>query len=222
MVLDVFFTKYINVNIFTTNVNKMTTILKSGIEKIIKVFYESKYEKIHLREISRLTGLEGQTIMRHLNILEKNKILKSNRVGNLKQFHLVNSQEVYSLLALFDVLKLNKLPLLRKNAIIKFVDRLSVLPVFMFVFGSTAKGTFREASDIDLFIVSNSKINTVFAQREVEALTSMKLNLFQISFKDFKKELKLKEDKVLMSALESGFPVLNHIFYYEVLNNERV
>jgi len=31
---------------------------------------------------------------------------------------------------------------------------------------------------------------------------------------------KLKEDKVIQSALETGYPVLNHIYYYEVLQND--
>jgi predicted nucleotidyltransferase len=214
--------KYINVNIFTTNVNKMTTILKSGIKKIMHVFYEARNEKIHLRELARLTSMEGQTISRHLDVLEKNKILKSERLGNLKQYSLLNNQEVYTILTMFDAEKTNKLPLLRKNAINTFIKSLDELPVFIVVFGSTAKSTYKETSDIDVLLVLNSKINTKKAEKEVEALTSMKISTFQISFKDFKKELKLKEDKVIQSAIATGYPVLNHLYYYEVLSDERI
>ena len=38
---------------------------------------------------------------------------------------------------------------------------------------------------------------------------------------DFIKELKLKEGPVVQSALFSGYPIINHIAYYEALN-ERV
>ena len=60
------------------------------------------------------------------------------------------------------------------------------------------------------------------AQKEADAQNAMKISTFQMTFKVFKKELKLKEDKVVQSALESGYPVLNHIHYYEVLQHERV
>ena len=88
------------------------------------------------------------------------------------------------------------------------------------LFGSTAKGTYKEDSDIDILLVTNNKINGEQAEKEVDALTGMKVNTFQISYKDFLTDLKMKEDKVMQSAIASGYPLINHIQYYEVLYNE--
>lgn len=214
--------KYINVHIFTTLVHKMTTLLKPGIIKILHVFYKRKNEKIHLRELARETKMQGQSISRYLNELEKNKILKSEKLGNLKQYSLLHNSQVYSILAMLDIEKLQKLPLLRKNAINTYLNSLPQQPIFAVIFGSTAKETYKEESDIDILIITNSKINTSNAEKEADALNAMKISTFQMTFEDFKKELKLKEDKVIQSALETGYPVLNHIYYYEVLHNERV
>jgi len=214
--------RYINVHIFTTIVHKMTTLLKPGINKILHTFYSRRNEKIHLRELARETKMHGQSITRYLDELEKKKILKSEKEGNLKQYSLLQNQHVYAILTMFDVEKIQKLPILRKNAISTYINALPEPPIFAVVFGSTAKENFREDSDIDILIVTHSRIDAKKAEKEADALNAMKISTFQITFKEFKKELKLKEDKVIQSALATGYPVLNHIYYYEVLQNERV
>ncbi len=200
----------------------MVTVLKPGLNKILYIFYKRRNEKIHLRELARETKMYGQGISRYLNELEKNKILKSEKVGNLKQYSLLHNQHVYAILTMFDVEKTQKLPLLRKNAINTYIKALPHPPIFAVVFGSTAKENFREDSDIDILIITHAKIDASKAEKEADALNAMKISTFQMTFDGFKKELKLKEDKVVQSALESGYPVLNHIYYYEVLQNERI
>ncbi|MFA6089120.1 MAG: nucleotidyltransferase domain-containing protein [Candidatus Woesearchaeota archaeon] len=200
----------------------MTTLLKPGIDKILYVFYKRKNEKIHLRELARVTKMYGQSITRYLKYLEKNKILKSEKEANLKQYSLLQNNQVYSILAMFDIEKTQKLPILRKNAISTYIKTLPYPPIFAIVFGSTAKETYKDDSDIDIVIVTDKKIDTSKAEKETDALNAMKISTFQITFQDFIKELKLKEDKVIQSALETGYPVLNQIYYYEVLHNERV
>ncbi len=200
----------------------MTTLLKPGINKILHVFYRQRNEKIHLRELARETKMYGQGVSRYLNELEKNKILKSEKEGNLKQYSLLQNQQVYAILAMLDVEKTQKLPILRKNAINTYIKALPQPPIFAVVFGSTAKETYKEESDIDILIVTHAKIDVSKAEKEADALNAMKISTFQITFEEFKKELRLKEDKVLQSALETGYPVLNHIYYYQVLQNERV
>jgi len=200
----------------------MTTLFKPGIRKILYLFYKNRNKKIHLRELARETKMYGQSISRYLKELEKNSILYSEKEGNLKQYSLKNNKAVYSILASFDIEKFEKLPSIRKNAIDNYIKKLSEMPVFMVVFGSTAKETYNEESDIDLLIVTNSKINTKEAEKEADAINAVKISTFQMIYKDFIKELKMKEDNVIQSALLTGYPILNHIHYYEVLQNERI
>ncbi len=199
----------------------MTTI-KPIVENILKLFYGNKNQPLHLREIARQTKLYGQSITRYLNELEKDKILISRREGNLRKYILSNTKKVFALLALLDVNRYEKLPYIRKNAIQSYIHKLNEKPVFIILFGSTAKGTYNDSSDIDLLLITNRKISFENAEKEAEAITGIKISTFQITYSNFKKEIKLKEDHVIQSALYSGYPIYNQIAYYEEMNYERI
>src|SRR3989338_7965055 len=196
------------------------TTLKPAVERILKLFYEEK--QLHLREIARRTKLQGQSITRYLNQLEKDHILTSTREGNLKKYSLQKNKKVYALRTLLDIQRLEHLPFLRKKALAHFLNKLPQQPVFVILFGSTAKGTYKEDSDIDLLLVTNNRISAEKAEKETNALTAMKTSTFQITYKDFLIDQKMKEDKVVQSAISSGYPLINHIQYYDVLYNERI
>jgi len=198
----------------------MTTIIKPGIERILKIFY--KKDKIHLRAISRETNMYGQSVTRYLNELEKEKILKSKKEGNLKIYSWDKNNKVYSIKTLFDLERLEKLPFQRKEAIKGYIKILPEKPVFAILFGSTAKNNFSKDSDIDILIVTNNKFSSKEAEKEVDTIYGIKMSTFQISYKEFIKELKLKEDKVVQSAILTGYPIFNNNYYYEVLDNERI
>jgi len=198
----------------------MTTIIKPGIERILKIFY--KKDKIHLRAISRETNMYGQSVTRYLNELEKEEILKSKKEGNLKIYSWDKNNKVYSIKTLFDLETLEKLPFQRKEAIKGYIKMLPEKPVFIILFGSTAKNNFSKDSDIDILVVTNNKFSSKEAEKEVDTIYGIKMSTFQISYKEFIKELKLKEDKVVQSAILTGYPIFNNNYYYEVLDNERI
>ena len=200
----------------------MITLLKQGIEKIMELFYNDKNIALHLREISRQTKLHGPSVTNFLNILEKNKILKSKKDGNLKKYSINKSNFTYLIFEIFDIEKFEKLPSIRKNAIKVYLDNLPEKPIFTILFGSTAKENFKKDSDIDILIITNKKISVEKSEKEVNQLTSMSISTFQITYEKFLTELKIKEDNVIQSAITSGYPLINHIQYYEVLYNERI
>ncbi|NQV09361.1 nucleotidyltransferase domain-containing protein [Candidatus Woesearchaeota archaeon] len=200
----------------------MITILKSGYWKIMQLFYKEKTVKLHLREIARQTKLHEPSATRFLNSLEKEQILKSEKDGNLKKYSIRQSIRAYLILESFDLERFEKLPSIRKNAIKVYLDKLPEKPVFAVLFGSTAKGNFKEDSDIDILIITNNKISAKEAEKEADAITAMKISTFQITYKDFLIDLRMKEDKVVQSAVKSGYPLINHIQYCKVLYNERI
>ena len=200
----------------------MITILKSGYQKIMQLFYKDKTTKLHLRAIARQTKLHEPSVTRFLNNLEKDQILKSEKDGNLKKYSIKQTKKTYLLFEAFDLEKFDKLPSIRKNAIKTYLDNLTEKPIFATLFGSTAKGTYKKDSDIDILIITNNKISTKEAEKETDALKAIKISTFQITYKNFLTDLKMKEDKVIQSAIQSGFPLINHIQYYEALYNERI
>jgi len=195
----------------------MKTILKTGYEKIMKLFYVNKQAKIHLRDIARKTKLNENSATRFLKQLEKQKVLKSKKDGNLKKYSITKNKVTFFIFIFFDIQKFEKLPSLRKNAINYFLNKLEEKPLMIVLFGSTSKETFTKKSDIDLLLIVNKKINTNKAENYVDSQTGMKINCFQITHNNFVKELKLKEDKVIQSALESGYPIINHLNYYDLV-----
>lgn len=205
-----------------TIVIKMITILKSGHWKIMQLFYKEKGVKLHLREIARRTKLHEPSVTRFLHSLEKESILSAEKDANLKKYSVKKSKMAYLLFEMFDIEKLERLPANRKNAIQYYLEKLPEKPVFAILFGSTAKETYAEKSDIDILIVVNKKVEAKEAEQEADALAGIKISTFQIRYEDFLKELKLKEDKVVGSAINTGYPLINHISYYELVYNERI
>ncbi|MDP2924872.1 MAG: nucleotidyltransferase domain-containing protein [Nanoarchaeota archaeon] len=197
----------------------MSTMLKTGQSKILKLFYEDKKSSFHLREISRKTKLYPNSITRFLNQLEKEGILTSQKDGNLKKYKIKKSEKLSNIFVSFDIERLSKLPLARRRAINYFLDKLQEKPIIALLFGSTAKETFRKDSDIDLFLIVNKKIDVDTSKDYVDAQLGIKVNCFQITYEDFKKEIKLKEDKVIQSALNTGYPIFNQMLFYEVYLN---
>ncbi len=197
----------------------MVTMIRTGHSKILRLFYENKKASFHLREIARKTRLYTNSATRFLNQLEKEGLLTSQREANLKRYKIKKSEKLNNIFASFDIERLNKLPLERKRAINYFLNKLQEKPVIVLLFGSTAKETFRRDSDIDLILIVNRKINIDKAKDYVDAQIGIKINCSQIIYDEFLKEIKLKEDKVIQSALNTGYPIFNQMLFYEVYSN---
>lgn len=211
--------RFINVAIIKTIVSKMKTIVKPAAWKILELFYRNRNQPMHLREISRKAGISESPIFRQLGIMEKDKILRSSPEANLKKFS-VNKSKIPEIFSIFDNERIKSLPLLRKNALKSYIDSLETKPIFLVLFGSTAKGGLRPDSDMDILEIFNAKTSTSSAAKYAESQTSIRIQAVQMTFKAFVEELKLKKDAVVQSAVETGFPVFNQKYYYEVLLNE--
>ena len=197
----------------------MVTMIQTGHSKILRLFYENKRANLHLRDIARKTKLYPNSTTRFLNQLEKEGILTSQKDGNLKKYRIKKSERLNNIFNSFDIERLNKLPLARRRAVTYFLDKLQEKPIIILLFGSTAKETFRKDSDIDLLLIVNKKIDAEKSKDFVDAQIGIKINCFQITYEEFKKEIKLKEDKVIQSALNTGYPIFNQMLFYEVYLN---
>jgi len=197
----------------------MKTIIKPAVWKILKLFYNNHNSPLHLREIARETKMNESSISRHLNNLVKLGILKFSKEANLKKFSIVNKQIPF-IFPLFDEERLENLPLLRKDAIKIYLKKLKKKPLLVIVFGSTAKETFKKDSDIDILKISSAKDKDEEARDYVDAQTGLKLQVLDLTEEQFKKELKMKEDYVVQSALKTGFPIFNSKYYYEAIADE--
>ncbi|MFH1065481.1 MAG: nucleotidyltransferase domain-containing protein [Nanoarchaeota archaeon] len=200
----------------------METIIKPGVWKIMLLFYGNQGARLHLRDIARKTGLNENSTSRFLGQMEKSGIFASEKDGNLKKYSLKKNSKVFILLAMLDLERFNRLPSIRRNAINYFLAALEEKPLIAALFGSTAKGICTKDSDLDLLLIVNRKIKTEEAEKQAEAQTAIKISPVQITYSNFARELKLKEDYVIQSALNTGYPLTNHIIYYEAVYNEKI
>jgi predicted nucleotidyltransferase len=206
---------YLNVSIFKTFVSKMRTIIKKPYWNILSVFYKNKNKQIHLRELSRRINLKEGPLSRHLNNLVEEKILQSENEANLKKFK-IKTSKIPEIFTLFHIERYNQLPSIRKNSIKFYLQELKEKPIFIILFGSTAKQTYKSDSDIDIIAVFNKKTKTNKARKYAEAQTGIIISEFQLTYDQFINEMKLKEDQVIQAGIETGFPAYNHLFYEEL------
>ena len=199
----------------------MKTIIKDAIWDILGLFYNNKNQPLHLREISRKIKLNESPLTRHLNYLTHETILRFEEEGNLKKFY-INNKFIPEIFPLYDQEKIRNLPLIRRKALDYYLQTMDKKPIFLILFGSTAKGTFKKDSDIDLIEIFNEKTDTKNPAKFAEAQTGMRINSVQMTFKKFMEEIKLKNDPVIQSALETGFPIYNHKYFYEAVKYERI
>lgn len=197
----------------------MQTIMKPAVWKILKILYDIHNTPLHLRKIARKTKMNESSVSRHLNKLVKENVLKTTREANLKKF-CVAKNKIPEIFPLYDSEKLESLPLLRKDAIKLYINKLEKKPLLVVVFGSTAKGTYLKDSDIDLLKISFTKEKDEKAEKYAETQTGIRIQVFDMTEKQFKNELKTKNDMVIQAGLETGFPVFNAKYYYEVMYNE--
>jgi|SRR3989344_611042 len=203
-------------------IHKMNNnLFGKGKEKILECFYKNRSKSIYFSEILRDTKLTPNTTLKHLkNLQDSNLITSIKKIGNT--FYRINlkNPQIYSVFSYFDYKKFNNLPLERKRAIDELLEKLPVRPLIALIFGSTAKGTFRKESDIDLLLIYNKKeLDEQKLKKDIEATTGVKIQTFIIDFDYFKEQITKEEDNVIVHAIKTGFPITgNDNFYKEMLN----
>lgn len=201
-------------------VHKMNNLFGKGKEKILECFYRRRSKEIYFSEILRETKLTQNTTLKHLkNLQNLNLITSIKKIGNTF-YKIKKNPEIYSIFSFFDYKRFNELPLERKRAISEFLSKLKVIPLIALIFGSTAKGTYRKESDIDILLIYNKKeIKDAKLKEDIEATTGVRIQTFIIDFDYFKDQLLKQEDKVITHAIKTGFIISGHDkFYNEVLN----
>ena len=112
--------------------------------------------KLHVREISRLTGTTPGTMNKELSRLHEAGLLDRERVGNQVRYSANRAHQVYSELT----------GILRKtvglaDVLIEALAPLAESIELSFIYGSVARGTETPGSDVDVVIVGNAEFGEV-------------------------------------------------------------
>lgn len=104
----------------------------------------------HLSELRRLTGLGSASLQRELGKLAASGLVRSEKVGNLRQFQANPESPVFEELAGLTRKTLGAQPLLQE-ALAPIKAKVGLA----FIYGSIAKGMDTAKSDVDLMIVGD-------------------------------------------------------------------
>ncbi|HEV2192960.1 MAG TPA: nucleotidyltransferase domain-containing protein [Nitrosopumilaceae archaeon] len=128
--------------------------------KIIGLYTDNYKKSIHLREIARETDVDVKSIQLQLKKLERINVLSSIPKGRNKEYTLNLNNVItkyYLIMAegFISVIYLKKHFLIKK--VLEEIGRKIDYPLILF--GSFTKGGHTKESDIDLFVISEEKID---------------------------------------------------------------
>ena len=138
-------------------------LLDLNVAKILILFSIAPGIKLRRGEIKEKTKLSNLTLDKALNTLLNSSIL--TKEGNYFKLNLNEKTKTLINLVRDEYKKLNEIPLNAFFSILEIVEKVAGLKnVKVYLFGSYAKLTFTEDSDIDLAIISNKNLR--FLERQ--------------------------------------------------------
>ncbi len=118
----------------------------------LEILKELAKKSSHARELAKLLGTNHMTISRKIKELEKENVLDYQQEGKNKRYFIKKTIEAKSYLVIMENYKLNQL-IKKYPALRTVIEKLQKEKISLaIIFGSYAKGTAKEGSDIDVYI----------------------------------------------------------------------
>ncbi len=178
--------------------------------EIINLFKSDYSTQFHVREMAKLTKKSHVTLLPHLKALEKDKILISKTIGKNKQYSL-NFE---------NIITKNYLTLSETVATTSFLEQIFIIKkitkeIFnlnlvgtMILFGSYAKKTFQEDSDIDLFYLGQIIDKEIQNIRNIGRTYGKAINVKKSTIKNFEFGLR-KKDPLIIEIIKNHIILQN-------------
>jgi len=153
--------------------------------RILGLFSTDYHKAIHVRKIARNIQIDAKAVGIHLNRLEETNVLSSTLRGRNKEYQLNLSNHVtifYLILAeAFASITYLENNFLIKKLMTEIADKIDGTII---LFGSFAKGEATEESDIDLFVISEKKVDAD-SVNELGVLIGREINMKSTDKKQF-------------------------------------
>ena len=178
--------------------------------KILKLYLSNYTAQYHVRELAKLAKKNHVTLLPHLYDLDKDKILISKKIGKNKTYSLN-----------FDnILTLKYIVMAEITESIEFLEHVFLIKkiaseIFhigfegaILLFGSYAKKTQTNESDIDLFYLGNIKQTDIDAIRRIGSTYGKTINVKSASLNNF--ELALQKKDILVREIIKNHVILQN------------
>jgi predicted nucleotidyltransferase len=136
--------------------NLIDTILSKARQFVLREMFLNSGKPIHLRELSRRTGLHPKTVQVEADNLSRVGVIHTEKSGNQKLYRINKNCPLYSELQMIILKTVGVGDEIRK-ALEPLKNRIHKA----FIYGSFATGTYDSESDIDLMIVGDVSLREV-------------------------------------------------------------
>lgn len=202
-----------------SNDNKILSINMETKIELIKIL-EDNPKGIHLRELSRLLKTGLPNVVRYVNILENEHVVKKEKQANLVKILLKSNVKTIAYLKQVNTEKFLSLPKHIQLAINDFLNLLEVKPLIVLIFGSYAKGNYTKISDIDILLIyqklqDQDNIEN-FAHR-ISMRTNTTISPIYLDYNSFEKNFldknhdfsrEIRQNVILLNGLELYYSML--------------
>ena len=167
--------------------------------EMINLFRSNYLAQFHVREMAKLTKKSHVTLLPHLKALEKDKILISKTIGKNKQYSLnfeniITKNYITFSETIATISFLEQIFLIKK--ITKEIFNLSLSGTII-LFGSYAKKTFHEDSDIDLFYLGQITDEEIQNIKKIGKTYARTINVKKSTLKNFELGLRKKDSLII-------------------------
>ncbi|MFW6009322.1 MAG: nucleotidyltransferase domain-containing protein [Nanoarchaeota archaeon] len=198
------------------------------IEKIYFAFFKAKKNQLYFNELKKISGLKDSSLNKNLKELVDKKEIKKEKEKSNTYYSLKNKQLKSVYFAKFAIEKFQNLNYKVKIPLQDFLKEINNIK-YIIHFGSSSRAEEKEDSDIDLLVVLNSfendDLNKLYQKEITQNIEEIKqktnvTSIYPIScfYIDEQNFINVKEDYVVLSAKETGYPIYNQAEYY--LKNE--
>ncbi len=127
----------------------MLNFLKNGKGEILKLFFQNPGKEYYLREIAKNFNKEPSHYQKYLNNLVDDGVLLDERRGNMRFFRLNQEHALYE-----EIKSIISKTIGLENELKQLVDNINNVEC-AFIFGSIAKGSENNNSDVDLMLIGS-------------------------------------------------------------------
>lgn len=176
----------------------MDELFKNNTYRILELFIEFPTKDFSIRGLARELKLSHATILNYINDLHKLSLIKKKEATLYPTYFANTENQKYKFYKknwlIFKITESGLIDYLQKEA----------LPSSIILFGSGAKATFTEKSDIDIFVEANeSKLDLTKYEKKL----NRKINLlFEQNMNNLSKELR---NNIINGVILYGFIKIN-------------
>ena len=176
----------------------MDELFKNNTYRILELFIEFPTKDFSMRGLARELKLSHATILNYINDLQKLSFIKKKEATLYPTYFANTESQKYKFY------KKNWLIFkITESGVIDYIQK-EILPTSIILFGSGAKATFTEKSDIDIFIEANE---TKLELTKYEKKLNCKINLlFEQNINNLSKELR---NNIINGVVLYGFIKVN-------------